>query len=249
MINKKKLRAEIEQVFQDLIFDEVNHKYYLASRPEVRLTSATGIIKRYEDFDKDYWSKKKAIEYNTTQEEILKEWDAKSRAATENGSRVHKYLENKSLNLGVRDIDVREYRSTLISLYRHLAGKYKIICSELRMYDPDLAISGTCDVLAYNLETGKLALLDYKTGKPILRDTYIDKNTGQERKTTFKLKAPFDYLPNTNFSKYSIQLSLYRHILSRAGYEVDELKLIHIDRDKFTIVDADIIDVSVIWNT
>jgi hypothetical protein len=247
MINKKKLRAEIEELFKDLIFDEVNHKYYLATQPDLELTSATSIVKRYENFDRDYWSKKKADEYNMTQEEVIKEWDKKSKIATEKGSLVHKYLENKSLNLPVKGIDIKEYRSTLISLYRHLAGRYKIICSELRMYDPDLRVSGTCDVLAYNLETNRLALLDYKTGKPILRDTYIDKKTGKEKKTNFKLRPPFDYLPNTNHSRYSIQLSIYRHILTKVGYEVDELKLIHIDRDRFTIVDADKIDVSVIW--
>lgn len=249
MINKRKLRDEIKQKFKDLEFDEICHKYYIPSKPHVKLISATSIVKSYENFDKEYWSKKKAEEYNTTQEEILKEWELRSKIATENGSRIHKYLENKSLNLGVKDIDVKEYKSTLISLYRYLAGKYKFICSELKMYDPDLGVSGTCDVLAYNLETNKLALIDYKTGKPILRDSYIDKKTGEEKKTNFRLKEPFNHLPNTNFFKYSIQLSIYRLILLRAGYQVDELKLIHIDKDKFTIIDADIIDVSVIWNT
>jgi hypothetical protein len=242
--DKKKLKADILALFTDLEFDDELHQYRLKSLPDLKLKSATSLVKQYDTFDSEYWSKKKAEEYKTTPEKILEQWSEISKQATERGSRIHQYLEYKTQGDKVQGINVpKEYRKTLMSLYRFLAGKYKIICNELRMFDSELGICGTCDVLAINLETGKLVLLDYKTGKTIERvATYVCKKTGILKKSNFKLEYPFNNLPKSNFYKYSIQLNIYRTILKRVGIEIDEMILIHISPEEFTIHKADYLD-------
>lgn len=248
-INKRKLKQEILELFKDLQFDEEFHRYSLKSQPEKKLISTTTLLKKLDDFDEKYWSEKKAKERGISAEEVRAEWKSIGKAATDRGTVVHKYLEDRALGKRVELPGVENYRSTLIKLYRELVGKYKIICTELRMYDPDLGLSGTCDKLAFNLETKKFALLDYKTGKPLEKiQTYIDKKTGELKQSKFKLKEPYSHLPKSNYWKYCLQLSVYRHMLKRQGIEVEEGLLIHIAEDKFEYHPVEFLDVEPLWS-
>lgn len=252
IFKKKEINKQILDVFKDLQFVDTDnqHYYYLASDPDKRFTSATSILKKLDDFDEKYWSNKKAKERGVTPEVILQEWKDISTKATKQGSEVHKFMENKALKMNTKGLEVDKYKPTLMKLYRDMVGKYKIVCTELRMYDPDLGICGTCDKLAFNLQTKKFALLDYKTGKPIQKvETYVDKYTGQLRESKFNLKAPYDHLPKSNYSKYSLQLSIYKYILEkRANIIVDEMCLIHITPDEYSYHPVDYINPTLLWS-
>ena len=248
-LDKRKLKRDILELFKDLQFDEEFHRYSLKSQPEKRLVSATSLLKKLDDFDEKYWSEKKAKERGVSAEQVRDEWKSISKAATDRGTVVHKYMEDRALGKRVEGSGIENYRPTLIKLYRELVGKYKIICTELRMYDPDLGVSGTCDKLAFNLETKKFALLDYKTGKPLQRvPTYVDKVTGEVKESKFKLKAPYAHLPKSNYWKYCLQLSIYRHMLNRQGIEVEEGLLIHIAETGFEFHPVEFLDVEPLWS-
>lgn len=249
-INKRKLKKEIMELFKDLQFDEELHQYSLISQPDKKLISATSLLKKLDDFDEKYWSEKKAKERGVSSEEILNEWKQISKNAVEKGTEIHKYMENKALGIKTEETEtVKRYKKTLMKLYRQLVGKYKVICTELRMYDPDLGISGTCDKLAFNLETKKFALLDYKTGKPLQKiPTYTDKITGEVKESKFKFKPPYDFLPKSNYWKYCLQISIYRHILKKQGIEVEEGLLIHITEDNFEFHPVEFIDLEPLWS-
>ncbi|MCS7317125.1 MAG: hypothetical protein NZZ41_02230 [Candidatus Dojkabacteria bacterium] len=246
---KKKIKNYILELFKDLEFEEESHRYSLKSHPEKKLVSVTSLIKKLDSFDEEYWSKKKAKELGVSAEQIKDEWKNISKAATERGTIVHKYMENKALGRKADNSGVEKYRSTLMRLYRDLVKKYKVICTELRMYDPDLGISGTCDKLAFNVETKKFALLDYKTGKPLEKNpTYVDKSTGEVKESKFKLNPPYSHLPNSNYWKYCLQLSVYRYILGKRGIKVDEGLLIHISEDDFKYHPVEFLDVEPLWS-
>lgn len=240
------LKEKIGSCFSDLKFNEPTHEYLLENQ---QCVSVTTLLKKLENFNKDYWSKKKAAERGVSQEDILKEWNDIGKKATESGTRVHLDLENN----GSTETADQEYRDTIVAVSKILNDQYDIIARELRMYLKvegfKIPLAGTCDVLAYNKEKKVFALLDYKTGKPIEKNpTYIDKKTGEIKFSTFKLNFPFEDYPNSNYWKYSIQLSLYAYMLKKKlNLNIEEVILIHIDKfNKFTFINATLIPESMI---
>ena len=86
------------------------------------------------------------------------------------------------------------------------------------MYSEELDICGTCDVLLYNTITGKYILLDYKTNKALF--------------TSFGfLKFSPESIPDSNFNKYALQLSLYQIMLEEAGLDVEDRWILWTKRD------------------
>ena len=79
-------------VFNNIKYYDEPHTYYIGG---TRMVSATQIIGKFkQEFDSEFWSKKKAKERKITQEEILKEWKDKSDYACEKGTLFHEYAEN-----------------------------------------------------------------------------------------------------------------------------------------------------------
>ena len=78
---KPELHIELWNAFNDIMFDEVNHKY-TDSKGTV-YQSATGWIKQFEpDTNWDEIKTKKASKEGITVEELTKQWDRKSSYAT-----------------------------------------------------------------------------------------------------------------------------------------------------------------------
>jgi hypothetical protein len=204
--------------FNNIKYYDKPHKYYIDGE---ELTSVTTFIGKFkEKFDEEYWSKRKAKERGITQKEILAEWKNKSLTSTEKGTAFHEYAENYLTNrifpfpqeqinnvLGEGN-DVKERFDKIVILfeefYKQSYGKLIPIRAELVVGDKELGICGMVDQLFFNEKSGKLEIWDWKTNKKIDK-----KNRWQQ------FKEPISHLDVCELNTYSLQLSLYKYIITR----------------------------------
>ena len=78
-----------------------------------------------------------------------------------------------------------------------------IVGIEMIVFDTDLAIAGTIDLLAKSKKNGAYIIIDHKTNKDLGLNNPYDK---------FGLD-PISHIPDTAFGHYTIQLNLYQYLL------------------------------------
>jgi len=94
--------------------------------------------------------------------------------------------------------------------------------TEWRVYDEDLKISGSIDMI-YENEDGSLTIYDWKRCANITKT-----NSWNKYATTYCIS----HLPDTNFWHYAIQLNMYKYILeTKYGKRVDGLYLVKLHPD------------------
>ena len=76
---------------------------------------------------------------------------------------------------------------------------------ELVVGDEDYGLGGMVDCLFYNKKSGMLEVWDYKTNKAI----NTKNNYGQ------RFNEPISHLDVCEINTYSLQLSLYKHIIEK----------------------------------
>jgi hypothetical protein len=157
----------------------------------------------------------------TRKQYYLDLWDDEREYAAELGTKHHNDLEQLLLNTPKIQLDNMELATTspadLISIQGFDQGE-SIIHPELLLWNEKYRIAGQADVVE---RTGKkIHIKDYKTCKEIEMKAFMDK-------TFF---SPLQELPNTNYSKFTMQLSTYGWMLEELGYEITGLTIIHIDR-------------------
>jgi len=250
-----KLKEKLKEIFNDLVFDEINHVYSLKSKPNFEFsTSASKTAEKYasNQFDEKYWAQREAVKTGETIEEVIKRWRQKREDAQKRGNEIHKELENYTN-------DNRRKASPLTKSINKwfIENGFRLIVNELRIYDEENKICGTLDKLAYNINDGCFYIFDYKTNREKKLDkveTYIDKVTGELKKSKFLMKFPFDTYPDSKYYKYSIQLSIYKYILEKkTDIKIKGLKLIHISdiiypETGFKVIDAELMNVDLIFN-
>jgi len=247
---RNELRRTILEYYSEIKFNDSLHRYTI---DDVELKSCTKIVSSYEtEFNADFHAKRianatvKDAKYEgMSANEIKDAWEENRNNALSRGNRLHNDLESKSLDS--KHSIQSEFKKPINKFFRSIAGRYKIIVPELRMYYKELGICGTCDVLAIDLKTGKYCLLDYKQGKDIVK---IEKYTkdGIEITSKFNLKRPFNKYPKSNYYKYSIQLSIYRYMLLKTiGIEVEDMFIVHFTLEGFTMHKAELMPVEKIF--
>jgi ATP-dependent exoDNAse (exonuclease V) beta subunit len=90
-----------------------------------------------------------------------------------------------------------------LNFYNWWKQDHILIKSEFVIGDKNSKICGTIDNLSFNFKTKELVIFDYKTNKEIRR-----KNQYKE-----KLLNTLKHLDNCEYTKYSLQLSLYSTII------------------------------------
>lgn len=212
---------QLHRAFNHIRYYDQDHTYIDTNTGE-QLTSCTTFIKNYQQpFQKGYWLKKKAKEYNISSEELETQWDKDRIIGTTRGSMVHKYLENLWVNKDY-PLEYPKFIHTLNSLefiafhksferlktfvenfindHQHLIP----IKLEAVLGDSELGISGTCDALVYDTKKECFAIYDWKTDKKI---DIVNKYQN--------FKKPLTHLSQCEFNKYSLQLSIYQHLIER----------------------------------
>jgi hypothetical protein len=228
------IRKDINGAFSGLHFDEKSHTYQVDGK---FLISSTTFVKEFtEPFDSSYMSRVMCKLYNDHPKRVYtkkrstryyrKRWRNFADAATNRGTRVHDYVEWNYPDF--IDEPACEQEMGVVEFFSHLPSHYSPIAIEIRMFNKKYSKAGTADFLLVNRKTGKLVILDWKTGNKNVLQYYNNK----------KLKAPFKDRYATGLNKYTIQLCDYQNMIEMAThYEVEERWIVHLLQNDWTKLD------------
>jgi len=218
-------------------FDPIEHKYTIDGNPDT--ISVTQLIdKFFPEFDKLYWSRRKAIERLVSlgidqseenilsmQKIILKEWDDKAEDAANKGTALHKEIENY--------YNEQPYESNTVEFQQFLSFKKRYSSmvqfrSEWRIFDEDLLVAGTIDMVYIKPEDKSLYIFDWKRSEKVVR------NDGTIRNDNYQFAfGELGHLGDNSFNKYCLQQNIYRAILEkRYGEKISSMNLL-IMHEKF----------------
>lgn len=205
--------------FDKIKFRRKDHTYWLGEQP---LTSVTQTISRIAPkFDADGNAARMAARDGTTKEAILELWQRKSRAALDKGTAVHAFIEQ--IIKGKRPKCAIPEAQAWLEWWRGAKRYLDPVGVEMIVGDSELGVAGTMDFLAHSSKNGKTTIIDWKTGS---------KFETENRWGRFLL-PPFSDLPDNELHRYSLQVSLYRLILERAGFaNMGESYIVHLGPEK-----------------
>lgn len=212
---------------QKIEFDAKWHNYYVDGK---KYTSVTTILKKlFPTFDREGISYRYAKKHGLLQEDVLKKWDAKGKAATLFGNRCHDYAE--ALFKGEDHIIAQSDKEKLYFPHinrcvEELLIKYKFLEAEKIVFSPKHKLSGTIDLILEEIATDRMVILDWKSIESL--NFHNDYNE-------YGLYY-LSHLYHCNYNHYAMQLNLYRRILKMENYYPDRdigLGLIHFLPDGF----------------
>lgn len=204
-----------------IVFNEEHHKYTVDGKELISATTVLGEF--FPKFDADRIAYFVARKQGKTKEAVLKEWDDKREEACTFGTNVHLYAEMKLMGGAVPKPDSTREKTAfrLVENYlEKLLREYDVVEAEKIVFSEDIGISGTIDLVLRNKKSKKICLLDWKTNRKIEKSNSYSKPA----------HPPIEDLNDANYTKYMLQLNLYKYIMEREGYfdEVDEMMLVHI---------------------
>ncbi len=106
--------------------------------------------------------------------------------------------------------------------------------TEWEVWDEELKLAGSIDMVYRNKQDGTFAVYDWKRSKDIKMTNDFETGLG-----------PVSILPNCNYSKYSLQLNVYRWMLQQHyGLEINKLCLVilHPSNPSFVCIPVPILD-------
>lgn len=177
----------------------LNHDTHVYTNTETGevYTSVTTFIGKYKKpFDKDKWSKYVAQRDGLSQEEVLDKWSTITTTAQNRGTNVHLIMENyikeKKIEKGYE-----EFVDSFIKKTNGIILPDSKILSEELLYSHEHKLAGTADLIVENKNI--FHVMDFKTNKKF-------NYTNKYNEYFFE---PIDYLPQCEFTTYTIQLSIY----------------------------------------
>jgi ATP-dependent exoDNAse (exonuclease V) beta subunit len=204
--------------FNNVKYFDGPHKYYIDG---VELTSATKFIGTFKPkFDTEKVATQYATRRGLKVENVIAEWDLKRDTSTVKGSAVHDYAENwwnnkefpyssdKAIKEFGHDIIKESFnkcKNIFMKFYNDSNKNLVPVKMELVVGDEEYGIGGMVDCLFFNKKSNMLEIWDYKTNKKI-----SNKNEYGE-----KFKSPISHLDVCEINTYSLQLSLYKHIIQK----------------------------------
>jgi len=254
--NKPKLYVkglEVDNVSADgkVFFLEDGHKYYHIdditnnklvnfNASKYRFRSPTGILARFkEHFDAEAVSiqyvKKHRLEISP--EELRDSWSEKGRVASDRGSKLHAYCESIYDGWDFGEVPQEpQARQAEKAIKKLKSMKWRLARTELLVYNTKLRVAGQVDLLLKRKVKGELQLgiFDYKFLKePIQKKSFYNHRTRKYKMMT----GPFKYLMDSNYYHYSIQMELYRMLMSKKNrIKVTHKVLVVMTEDGFSLV-------------
>lgn len=245
------IKHELE-VFKDIKFDEKTHTYTWINstthQPQTAKTSMTTLIHKYTNpFDEQVEAARMSEKTGIPKEQILNEWAFARNYATTKGIAIHNYLEYLFNNVPFEymyDVDQVVAKlgydavapnwkklTGMADRFHTMALDYLVpIACELKIKDDELGIAGAIDLLVYNLNEKSIFIIDYKSGKEILKENKYDKY----------MLFPLNHLPDINYVHYSLQVCGYQYILEKNTNlklrNVHFIAHIHEDNDEVILI-------------
>ncbi len=218
------------------------HTYRLTNQPNKTLQSCTAFIGQFfPKFDQQATAEKlvNTPKYqHQTVDEILATWQQ----SADFGTQVHEEIERAILatadqtplqtpadtresEIPTPEIETEQAQYALNWIARYLPKSRYIIQPELMIFSEPLGLAGTIDLLAFDTQTDRYIIVDWKTNKTIRKQSYQGA-TGNHPASA--------HLMDCNYIKYSLQLSLYRYLLETTyGLNVHKQGLVHLQPEGF----------------
>jgi len=228
---------ELER-FNNVFFREEDHTYWINNEQFISATTHIGTYQ--EKFNSDYWAKYKKLQglgfpvkshssRNVPQDhilhngkfqhymdlhldvsDILEKWKNKSDKALMNGKQIHADFEKAWMRKLSGNLLIDNY----VKANSHLIP----LRLEFIVADYKAKVAGQLDGLFYNTRTNEIELKDYKTDEEI------------EYSNRFKtFMPPLEFLSDTNFNKYTLQLNFYKHCIETyTSVRVHQLSILHV---------------------
>ena len=147
-------------------------------------------------FDFEQKSYDYSLKYNIPIEEVRADWRSKNKLSTQFGKKIHAEIEK---NLKKKNfVHGEKIYQDALSLVDSFLCKDTKMYSESIVFNQDYKIAGTSDLIIER--KNDFDILDFKTNKKIKFDNTFDNS---------KLLFPVAHLPNAEYFKYALQLSLY----------------------------------------
>lgn len=207
-------------------FYNPTHTYIIDGSCDDVISSTTIIHKYFGKFDADgiannivrssKWRNDPSYKYyKMSASAIKKMWRDSGKEASELGTKMHEKIEyfynDNEVDL-LEDEKEFEYFLNFYEDHQDL----QIYRTEWVVFISELKIAGSIDAVFIN-DDGTLSLKDWKRAKQIDFKSYGNKTA----------IAPFEHLPDCNYSQYSLQLNLYRRILEDYyGFKVKDMELV-----------------------
>jgi ATP-dependent exoDNAse (exonuclease V) beta subunit len=198
-------------------FNKKKHTYKIGDKELMSVTKWCGQF--FEEFDAKAIARKLAkFPVNKANKRGVRYWLNQWKESAEHGTRVHKelegYLNGILITDGMPETDLNKVLAG-VDYIDWLRLRYPDIELEAEkiVYDEELGLAGTVDcVLSHKKH---IRIIDWKTNKQIS-----------------KLGNPKSKFPGTiddgNLSKYELQLNVYAYMLSRQGYFIESLRVVHL---------------------
>lgn len=207
-------------------FNEEEHKYAKEGKTYQSVTNF--ISEFFPKFDQERIAELSANKRTretgeeTTKEQILKEWTD----IRDNGTLVHKVIEEAILNNSYNpDLYVGATKQGLQALKGlQLIHDYVLFYPELMIYDEELGLAGTIDLVAIT-RSGEVHLIDWKTNTKIRKENKFESGSHELTNT----------LHNSNYNKYMLQLNVYKKFINNLGLSVSGMFIPHIRPNYYEI--------------
>lgn len=127
---------------------------------------------------------------------------------------------------GMNSDQVANYVDIIFDFIDSLYAKGLKLYTEVKVYDEELGVAGTIDLLAEHPD-GSVTIYDFKTKELVIKDniehTAFDDFNADNGKF---MKGILGDVPNNANGKYSTQLSFYKAILERQGLVVNDMRIV-----------------------
>lgn len=235
------IKQKIQDAFSGLHFDEETHTY---TYDGFQLVSTTTYIDKFSADFQSYFASEAKGNKNTKANPndkrdgtyYRRRWKYIADEASNAGSRVHLFAECYPHF----DLPMCNKEQGIVDFYNSLPSNYVVLFTELRVFDKATKRAGTMDGLLYNINTGKLVIIDWKTNSRNINECYKNK----------KMIDKFEKLYATSLNKFSLQLSDYANIITKnTQLEIEERWIIWLYEKPYNYKDSDRNDDYVIVDT
>lgn len=205
----------------ELLYDDAGHTY--VDSEGAAYVSGSKFAEQFGyEFNKAAILPRYAKNNGLKEYEVDEYWQAKSKCSTTWGTAIHQAMETYGTHLATAEkLDKPTGVHPLIlpmieEWFEANPGTYlfeKFVADKERKY------CGQIDTIQL---TG--------SKKCFIRDTKTNGDLYKQSAPKY-LKAPYNHMLNTPFGKYTLQLNFYRSIMEAAGWEVEGMKIDHLDHD------------------
>lgn len=155
--------------------------------------------------------------YGMTAAAIKEAWNANGKEASEAGTAMHLGIE-MYMNGVEPSEDIKETIEWKYFWNYWIADSktWEPWRTEWEVWDEDLKLAGSIDMIYRNRKDGTFAIYDWKRAKEIKMENTFQRGFG-----------PVEHLPDANYWHYTLQLNLYRWLLEKHyGLRISEMALI-----------------------